>query len=175
MENRRICYGQLWSAIIALVVGVLFVIFPESVVRLMVKIVGIVSLVAGVSQIISYLAYRKSYPQTIFPIFGILIAVWGILLLVQPEVWVNLFMIVMSVPIILLAIWQLVVLNGQRQMGFRLGWGSYVFPVLSIAAGIVVVFNPFSSAMWLVLFVGVWSILYGIVGMVDFFRFSSAR
>lgn len=175
MENKSICYGQLWSAIITLVVGLMFVIFPESVVRWIVIIIGIVSLLGGAAQIVTYFAYRNSYPRNNFPIFGALILIWGILLLVQPALWVNLFMIVMSVPIILLAVGQLVALNRSRKIGFEIGFGSYIFPVLSLLAGIVVILNPFSTAMWLVLFVGVWCILYGVVGMFNFFRFASRR
>lgn len=175
MENRRVLYGQLWSAVITLVVGLLFVIFPDSVVKWIVKIIGIVSLVGGAAQIISYFTYMRKYPHSSFPIFGILISIWGILLLVQPEVWVNLFMIVMSVPMILLAIGQLMALYRQRQMGFEFGFGNYILPILLLLAGVLVIFNPFSTAMWLVLFVGVWCIIYGIVGMLNFFRFSSLK
>lgn len=171
MERKRILYGQLWSAAITLTLGLLFVIFPDSVVRWIVKIIGIVSLLGGAAQIVSYFAYRNKYPQSNFPIFGILILIWGILLLVQPEVWVNLFMIVMSVPMILLAIGQLMTLNRQRKIGFEIGLGNYIFPILFLLAGILVVFNPFSTAMWLVLFVGIWCIIYGIVGMLNYFRF----
>lgn len=175
MEQKKIMYGQLWGAVITLVVGILFVVFPESIVRWIVKIIGIVSLVGGAAQIISYFAYRNNSPRNSFPIFGILILLWGILLLAQPALWVNLFMIVMSVPMILLAVMQLMAISRQRRMGFEISWANYVFPILFLLAGVVVVFNPFSTAMWLVLFVGLWCIVYGVVGLVNFFRFGVGR
>lgn len=169
MNSKGGAGGQLWEAIAAIVIGLLFVIWPGNVLRWAVLFIGVISLVAGIIQFIVYFTGRKKSQPVEFPLVGLLILIWGILLLAQPEVWVNLFMVVMSIPMILLAIGQLLALSRKKKSGYAVPAGYYVFPVLFLLAGVIVMFNPFASALWLVLFVGICVIAYGVADMVNYF------
>lgn len=169
MDCKGVAGGQLWEAVAAIVIGLLFVIWPGSVLRWAVLFIGVISLVTGIIQFIVYFTNRKKSEQAEFQLVGLLLLIWGILLLAQPEVWVNLFMVVMSIPMILLAIGQIMALSRKKKAGYAVQAGYYVFPVLFLLAGIIVMFNPFASALWLVFFVGICVIAYGVADMVNYF------
>lgn len=171
MDKKLTSCGSLWPAVAAIVIGLLFVIWPGNVIQWAVLFIGIISLLAGIIQVIVYFTNRnrEGKQQSGLLWMGILTLVWGALLLLQPAVWVNLFMVVMSVPMILLAISQLVLLVRKRRSGFIVPWVYYIFPVLLLLAGITVMFNPFVTAVWLVFFVGIWVLAYGVVEMISSF------
>ncbi len=172
--NKKMKMGsQLWNAILAILIGILFVIWPASIIGWAVLFVGILSFLTGLTQLIVYISTRKKQPGNTFPFFGLLLLLWSISLLLQPGIWVNLFMVVMSIPMILLAIAQIVLLNRRRKVGFTVRWGHYIFPVLFLISGIIVMFNPFASAVWLVFYVGIWVIAYGIAEMINSFSIRS--
>ena len=171
MENAVVkTYNPVWWPFAAIVIGLLMVIWPDNIINWAVWIIGIVSLVTGLVQIISYFVQRaKSDRWRGFPLIGLLAVIWGVMLLAQTDVWVKLFMVVLSLPMILLAIDQMISLGRTRRAGVPVKWTYYIFPVLLLIAGAVVLFNPFSTAVWLVIFAGVWIILYGVVEMFNYF------
>lgn len=171
MKTKSRPCGQLWEAVVAIVIGILFIIWPDDVIQWAVLFIGILSLSAGIIQIIVYFVNRKREvsARSGLLIIGLLTLIWGALLLLQPQVWANLLLVVMSIPMILLAISQLVLLVRKRRAGFIVPWGYFVFPILFFLSGVTVMFNPFASALWLVFFVGIWIIAYGVMEMVNYF------
>ncbi len=59
--------------------------------------------------------------------------------------------------------------NARRLM--PVAWGFYVVPVLILAAGIVVLFNPFRTAELPFIVLGVTSIVYGVFDMFEAYKF----
>ena len=172
MENVVIKpYNPIWWSIGAIVVGLLMVIWPDNILNWAVWIIGIVSLVAGVVQLISYFVQRARSANRWrgFPLLAVLAVIWGIMLLAQPEVWVRLLMVVLALPMILLAIDQMISLGRIRKAGLPIKWTYYIFPILLLVSGGVVLFNPFTTAVWLVIFVGAWIIAYGVIEMFTYF------
>jgi len=164
-------YNPLWWSVAAVLVGLLLVIWPESILRWAVIFIGIISLLGGLMQVITYFV-RRSRGQNSwggFPLIGLLAVIWGVMLLAQQEVWVGLFMVVLSLPMILLAIDQMISLGRSKRLGTPVRWTYYIFPVLFLLAGVIVLFNPFTSATVLLIFVGAWIIAYGIIDMFNYF------
>ena len=108
------------------------------------------------------------------PLTSPLAVLWGILLLAKPDVWIELFMIVLGVVMLLMAVMQLVSLGQMRKAGIPVTGGYFVFPVLLLLAGIVVFFNPFATTVWLTVFFGAWVLAYGVVEMFDYFSLHKA-
>lgn len=171
MKEGLKIYDQLSRSVIAISIGLLFIIWPESIISWAVLFIGIISLIIGGIQVAVYAASKsknQEHSQNV-PLIGILLVIWGLLLILQPHVWVNLFMIVMSIPMILMAIGQITLLIKKRREGLLVRWTYYIFPVSLIIAGIVVMANPFSTALWLVLFSGLWIAAYGIIELINYF------
>ncbi|HJE88536.1 HdeD family acid-resistance protein [Rikenella microfusus] len=165
----------LWGVLTALV-GLVFIIWPDSVLRWAVYLVGILSLVAGIVQFLGFLARTRGVENRwrYLPLTSPLAVLWGILLLAKPDVWIELFMIVLGVVMLLMAVMQLVSLGQMRKAGIPVTGGYFVFPVLLLLAGIVVFFNPFATTVWLTVFFGAWVLAYGVVEMFDYFSLHKA-
>lgn len=164
----------LWS-IAAIIIGVVFIVWPGNILTWLVWIIGVVSVVSGLTQIIRYFINRSRIESRWkgFPFISLLAVIFGIVLLSQPDVWIRLSMIVLSIPMILLAVDQIISLINTKKIGSQVSWTYYIFPILLLVAGVVVLLSPFTSAVWLVIFVGVWMIAYGVVEMVNFFMLKS--
>lgn len=164
----------LWGTI-AVLIGLIFVIWPDSVVRWAVYLIGIISLVAGVVQFLGFLAQTKAMENRwrYFPLTSALAVLWGILLLARPGFWVEFFMILFGVAMLFIAVGQLISLARIRKSGTPVTVGYFVFPALMLLAAIVVFFNPFATTVWLVVFVGAWIIAYGITEMFSYFSLRS--
>lgn len=171
MEKYLQTGNSLFMGVISVVIGLILVIWPDHILGWLVTFVGVVSLVIGVTQFVGFLFQTKGVKNrwTRLPLLSVVMVIWGILLLVHPSVWVNLFMILMSIPMLFLAINQMVALVRARKAGLDVLWGYFVFPVLLFLSGLVVLWNPFSTAEWLVIFAGAWIIAHGVMEIFDYF------
>lgn len=171
MEKYLQTGNSLFMGVISVVIGLILVIWPDHILGWLVTFVGVVSLVIGVTQFVGFLFQTKGVKNrwTRLPLLSVVMVIWGILLLVHPSVWVNLFMILMSIPMLFLAINQMVALVRARKSGLDVLWGYFVFPVLLFLSGLVVLWNPFSTAEWLVIFAGAWIIAHGVMEIFDYF------
>lgn len=171
MEKYLQTGNSLFMGVISVVIGLILVIWPDHILGWLVTFVGVVSLVIGVTQFVGFLFQTKGVKNrwTRLPLLSVVMVIWGILLLVHPSVWVNLFMILMSIPMLFLAINQMVALVRARKSGLDVLWGYFVFPVLLFLSGLVVLWNPFSTAEWLVIFAGAWIMAHGVMEIFDYF------
>lgn len=101
----------------------------------------------------------------------------GILLVTWPDVAVSYLVITIGVLMYVLGI--LLVLGGISQLANLIAarsfmpvpFGVYVVPVLILAAGITVLFNPFATAEIPFIVLGISSIVYALMDMFRLLRF----
>lgn len=165
-------YNSLFWGIGALIVGLLLIFNPESAIILTVKLFGILSLTIGVVQLAVQLIQNRKAEHKTFPISSIIAIVWGALLLIRPEFWADFFMILLGLSMIFMSINQIATYRQARKSGIKVNGAFYIFPVLMALAGVTTVINPLFLAAWIVIFVAVWILAYGIVELVSFFSLS---
>ena len=145
------------SSLCALVIGILLVTWPDVAVSYLVITIGVLFLIPGLVGLFSYLALlnksKADAPRPVFPIvaLGSTLFVLGILL-------------------VLGGISQLANLIAARSF-MPVPFGVYIVPVLILAAGITVLFNPFATAEIPFIVLGISSIVYALMDMVRLLRF----
>lgn len=166
-------YSPLLWGVIAIAVGVTLVIWQEAVMQLMVLILGVLSLVGSAASLLGFMITKKRDNRTWnqMPVMAFVGILWGILLLVKPEMWVNVSMVVVGLTMVFVALNQMMGLRQQTRAGVSVRWGYYIFPVLLMVAGVVSVFNPAFLAAWIMVFMGVWIMMYGLTELVAYFAF----
>lgn len=162
------------GSICALILGVLLVAWPDVAVNYLVITIGVLFLLPGLIGLFTYLAVlnrRKiEAPRPMFPIVALGSALLGIWLILMPAFFVGVLMYVLGVLLVLGGISQLVQLIAARAF-MPVPFGVYVVPVLVLAAGITVLFNPFETAEIPFIVLGVSSIVYALMDLFRLLRF----
>lgn len=164
-------YNALMWGVVAVIIGIILVIWPRSILQWAVRLIGIVSIVIGLVQFIGFLARTKGVENRwkYLPPAAPIAVVWGILLLLSPELWTSLFMILFGVLLIFLGLNQLVTMFKIKKSGIRVPGFYFFFPVLLMIAGFVAFVQPVYTATWFMAFVGAWILAYGIMEIFGYF------
>jgi uncharacterized membrane protein HdeD (DUF308 family) len=153
----------LLRAISAVLIGCALVAWPEAAIVYLVMTIGVLFLVPGAFAIVSYFT-RKREVEMMFPIAGLGSLLFGLWLIVTPSFFVGILMYVLGVVLLMAGINQLVSLTAARQWA-TIPWALYVFPVLVLIAGLVVLANPFEAATVPFILLGVSSVVYGLIDL----------
>lgn len=166
-------YGII-SSLCALVIGVLLVAWPDVAVTYLVITIGALFLIPGLFGIFSYFYVRRKMRQenvrVIFPVVALGSAFLGLWLILTPAFFVTILMYVLGVLLLLGGLNQLSGLLVARRY-FAVPLVMYFIPVLIVASGLVVLFNPFEAAMIPFIMLGISFIVYSLTDVVRLIRF----
>ena len=151
------------KSIVAIVLGLVLVLWPTEVLNYTVKIIGAVFCVTG---IISFLVSMRDN--------GIGSIILGILLWSMADFFTNMLMYLLGFILIVAGIGQLVMLTSARKFG-HIAPLSYVYPVIILLAGLIVFANPFSAKEGIITFFGAVTIFYGITDLINHYKVNQLR
>lgn len=156
----------LLGGIVALVLGVVLVIWPEKTLMLLVAFVGIYWLVAGVLAIIGAFSAREGRGWRVFS--GFLGILAGVVVLAYPYYSAILLPTLLT---LFLGVWGVVIGIVTLYQAFRgAGWGTGILGITSIIIGLLILGNPLVSAAVLVLLVAIVAIIGGFAAIGLSFR-----
>ena len=163
--------SSLLGGIVAIIVGLVMIIWSDRVLNLGIKLIGIVAIVIGLVQFVGFLSRpRKTANRWAYlPIAAPIAVVWGTLLLLNPELWKNLFVILVGVLLIFLGLYQLVSMYKIKKSGVKVSGIYFFFSILLMMSGIFVAAQPTYTASWFITFIGAWILAYGVVELFGYF------
>ena len=162
------------SSLCALVIGILLVVRPDIAVNYLIIAIGALFLIPGLVGMLSYFSVWKTKSfdknQWYIPLVALGSIFLGVWLILSPSFFVEILMYVLGVLLVLGGIGQLANLIAARAF-VPVPLGIYVVPVLVLAAGVTVLFNPFATAELPFIVLGISSIVYALMDMVRLLRF----
>ncbi|MBQ8520849.1 MAG: DUF308 domain-containing protein [Bacteroides sp.] len=156
-------------SICAVLVGVLLVAWSDAAAVYLVIAVGAMFLLPGIVAVVTYLLKGRNAGMP-FPLVSVGSALFGLWLMIMPVFFVSILMYVLGAVLMFAGVSQLVNLVSARRWT-QVPAGYYVVPVLILAAGLVVLLNPFAAASVPFMIVGVSCIVYGVSSLVNQIRF----
>lgn len=147
--------------IFSVVLGLVFVAWPGVVVSYLVLALGIL-LVLGAGIPMIYAAIKK-YPISYGNIPGLIL---GVLLLAFPAFFVSVIMYMLGIILILAGLNQLLSYSAIKRAGGMVPGYYYIFPIIMLVSGIIVLFNPFASLATLFMYFGFVILFYGITEII---------
>lgn len=172
---KKINYALI-SSLCALVMGVLLILWPDVAVNYLVIAIGVLFLVPGIFGLATYLSLlpkaRKEGVQVIFPVVALGSLLFGIWLAIMPDFFIGILMYVLGVVLVLGGFNQLAALISARSW-VQVPLALYFIPVLIIAAGIVVLFNPFEAAQVPFIVLGASLVVYALTDLFRQWRYRS--
>ncbi|EOT43323.1 MULTISPECIES: HdeD family acid-resistance protein [Enterococcus] len=151
------------------ILGILILIKPEPFFNVIVYIFAAFFGIMGVINLINnYRAQKRGYSGSQLTT-GILLLVAAFLILIFAKALVSIIPIFLGVFILISGITQLVQeLQLKKENAARTGW--FVFSILLIIAGALLLFNPFRSVLLVFQIFGGLLVILGISRLMDFFR-----
>lgn len=150
---------------LALLLGLVFCIFPDTSARIFVIILGGAVLFIGIVSFLSIFTFKEGRPMGINYFNLVLSLILGIALLVKPDFFINLLMILLGIILAIAGIGQILSLASVRKWNIRPSIGEYLLGVVLLALGVFICCMPdFSNATLFFLF-GLGAIFYSVTNL----------
>lgn len=188
--SMKAIQGPLFRAIVAIVVGALLIKYREQTLHWMTVAIGALFFLSGAISCISYWMSRNRTLQAmdqyqadgtiekprmpIFPIVGVGSLILGGILTFMPDTFISGVAIILSAILILGALNQLVSL-GQARRYSRIPVLYWVFPLVTLVVGILVLVDPkgmFSAPLFVI---GWCMVFYGVVECLNALKIFQMR
>ena len=150
--------SRLTSALLTLVLGILFVMMKGRIVQIAITVLGVALLLVAVIDFV-----KKRIP------FGVCKAVLGIAVLLLGWLLLNVTLIVLGVVLLAYSAFDLIrAIVSLGKSGTALSKAiSIINPVIAMMAGVMLVLSSGQMVDWAVLVAGIFLIIDGALGMVD--------
>lgn len=158
--------GAVYRAILSIILGLVLVIWPGTALKYIIMLIGLLFLITGLIAFIISNRNREERQKSLIPFSGIGSMALGLLLLCLPSTFATIFMFILGFILVIAAVGQFVTLAAARQFGY-VSPVSYLFPILILIAGIIVLFDPFTSAESVFILFGITAIFYGVTDLIN--------
>lgn len=177
----KILQSYLFRAICSIAVGVLLVSNPDSTVKWITVVIGVMFLLSGAISIAAWLSSRSKsrgvdvydsdgniivQSKPVFPIVGLGSVLLGLVLMLMPGEFVTSLMYVLGAIILLGAVNQFMTLVSLNKV-MRVPVVMWVVPSLLLIAGVVVLVKPMESASLPLLITGWCLMVYGAMEFIN--------
>ncbi len=185
----KVLRSSLFRAICAVIIGILLVCKPDSTVKGITIVIGVLFLIFGVISFAEYIHAKLHKDDTevydaqgrlivsyrpVFPIVGLGSVLLGLILALMPGVFVKSLMYVLGAILILGAINQFANLVSVNKYT-RIPLWFWICPVIIFLTGLFVIIKPIDIASLPLLIIGWGLILYGVVECVNAIKIHKER
>ncbi|MGN1126722.1 MAG: HdeD family acid-resistance protein [Ruminococcus sp.] len=157
----------IYTALALIAVGVLFVVLPKSSATLICYITAGLMCVWGIIKLMMYL---RSGVGEAFGSFGLVTSVsliiGGIAIFINPEFFAGVIATIFGCAMIVDGVLKVQYAIDLSRIGGKYWWVVLIVAAVFIAAGLIVVFNPFFGAVAIMAFLGVALIVDGISDLI---------
>ena len=157
----------LYMGLIALTFGILSIAVPEFTLKTIILSIGIIIGLSGLTTLIIKLIHKskKRFMQILCIIGSIFILLFGIALTIYPTKFIEIFIIVLGVAIILGGISQLVLSLSYTPLT-NTAKVFLAFSILMIIAGTIMALNPFNAIKGITIFFGIVMTVFGLLNVM---------
>ena len=168
IEIKKVIWPSLLSSIFLLLLGLLLFFKSSATLMGISYLVGGVLIAVGIIAIINFL---RNSTKDIFVelniVYGIVSIVAGLFLITVPEFIGSIIPIVVGIAIIISSsfkVRQALILKNFESKYF---WPTLIMAIICLICGIVILFNPFTSAVVVTKIIGLFMIIYAILDIIN--------
>lgn len=151
------------AAIAFIVLGLIFFIFPESMLSILRWIIAILSIASGVGILASELTKRNITPFFGTTALGAIMIVIGLVFATQPGA-TGIFAIVLGAWFVISSI---TTLRLSASLNGASAFASTVLSIVSFICGLLLILNPWGGSISMMAFIGIMLIIYAVAFLVD--------
>lgn len=149
-------------AVLYIALGVVIIIYPKISLVALCLILGVATVLLGLLKIIGYFSKDLYCLAFQFDLaIGIASLIFGILLILHPGFVVSILPFLIGFFIMFSGLFTIQTARDSRAFGLKYWWVLLTAAILSVVLGILLVFNPFKSAVAIMFIVGVSLVISG--------------
>ncbi|MBQ0006336.1 MAG: DUF308 domain-containing protein [Alistipes sp.] len=160
-------YGFVRGAL-TILLGIAFIIWPDKAKEYTCLILGVIVIVLGLSALIRSNFGKEGNVLNLLAINGFLDIIFGVLLLIFRDFFVNLITFLFGFMLLVFGIASLVETVSARKNTGNIRKSAFIFPILITALGIGMFFMPDKSSNAVFVLFGISIVVYGIFEFVVF-------
>ena len=161
------------TAIFSILLGLVLVIWPDATKMAVSYLIGAALVVLGVIQVVRYFVYEVRLDLFRYDfVSGLILLGVGVFLLMRPEIIVGFLPVLLGMAIVIDGAVKIQQSMDLLRVGYRHWWLVLLLEVLALAAGVVLLVNPFEAASTLVLMIGIVLIYDGVTDLWTISRVS---
>lgn len=144
------------TALLYVALGVVLIMFPESIAKTLIYTIATIVIAVGVIKIISYFLKREQAGYSNAGIVsGLIFIVIGLFILTSTKIIISVIPFVMGVCILISAYSKLQYVLQLSKYTNEKNRGMLLAAIVTFILGIVLIFNPFRAAKWMIRLVGI--------------------
>ncbi len=168
MKSKSTVRNNIFRGLAGIIIGLFLLINPQNGLNTIVSILAVIILTGGLFSLYTGLRPNNTGTRRLLLMSGSILIVLGILMLVLPSVFSAMGMILIALLLILTSTLQIAgVFQFRKVYGKSLPWYSYANPLLVLVLAIVIIVNPFKSAVTLTVFTGIFCLVYAVTETVQ--------
>lgn len=160
----------LWG-VIALIIGLIIAFNPIDAARFSIQLCGLLLLIIGTTNLISFLVlkHKNNWGWDKISYGSILAFLIGLILMLSPMTFMAFWGYLVGTVIAALGVMQIMARRSLKKLGAPIKFVHYLFPILIIAMGIVVMLFPITTNAWIMVFAGLWISAFGVAEIMSYF------
>lgn len=162
------------AAIVTILLGVVLICWPDRSVNFLCMLLGAAILITGIIYILGWLARRRDGLPAFFALPGVILCALGLWLLSSPSSIIILVQYIFGAVLLLHGIVDLQGAVALIRQGWSRWWLDLLLAVLTLALGLLILFNPFGTFSALVILIGASLIFDGVSDLCIIWRLSRA-
>ncbi|MBO5327596.1 MAG: DUF308 domain-containing protein [Clostridia bacterium] len=150
-----------------MVFGILLIIFPQSAIKWVCLASGVLLIVCGAVKLINYFVTELKIVGGNSLAVSVALIAFGLLLIFRYEFITSIFALIFGIVLTVDAVLKLQRAVDMLKLKAKSGWIVFAVALITLAIGLVVIFNPFESAVTLAIFVGISLLVDGILDIAS--------
>lgn len=159
-------------SVATILVGILLIMQREAVLPIIVQCIGAAFILPGLFALVSFLLRKNNdtaqqkWQPTVTMLTSIGSIVFGLWLLLTPEFFVGIFMMLLGIMVSLLGLYQITILILARKYS-AVPFIMFIMPIALLVVGLAVLVNPFDAATIPFLLLGIGAVVGGVSDLVS--------
>ncbi|MEE1228452.1 MAG: DUF308 domain-containing protein [Lachnospiraceae bacterium] len=167
---NRASKSGLLIAIISIITGLILLFYPGSSLIILCRILGVSLAASGLIGLIQAIQLMQAIHINIPFAGSLIVLIVGLIILFDPTLVISIIPIIVGLCIMLSGLINLFNLINHRAL-YQGGFGISLFlAILTVALGFLILWNPFESASFLVMMIGIILLYNGIVSIYFHFK-----
>lgn len=163
---NKIWYGEFAASILFAVIGFLLIIKPEQIINVIATIIGLAIIILGVFGVIRY--FRNTEKSFNFDlVYGIICIIAGALIVSNTKVIASFLPIILGIWMIGSSVIKIQYAMTLKEYESKNWLAVMIVSVLTLACGILFVFNPFKGATLLTQTLGIVLCIYAVIDIAN--------
>ncbi len=158
-------------AVIAIIIGIILLIYPETTLSLILYTIGALLIISGIASIMDFYRLKKNslHPSNTMILNGVISCLVGIVLVSSPLFLVGFMLTILSIILILMSLGQIINLFSAKRAGAPITKIMFTMPLILFGLGLVMLSAPIHSSITITSMFGAGVIIFSSMELVSYY------